>query len=228
MDKIIDYSSPNHNDRPATAKIDILVIHYTGMPNTDEALHHMCNPNTGVSAHYLIDEYGQLFQLVSERKRAWHAGKSCWRGNCDINDRSIGIELANPGHEFGYQQFPTHQMNTLIKIAKEIIERHPISPRNVVGHSDIAPTRKRDPGELFDWYTLSTQGVGNWPESRKSKNRCKITGSNFEKALADYGYDTTDLSATITAFQRHFLPLNCGNQPDQKLFDKLEILTNNL
>ena len=228
MSKIISFPSPNYNDRPPSTITDTLVIHYTGMSETTQALKRMCNPITKVSAHYLIDEAGQIFKLISEKKRAWHAGISSWRGNCNINDRSIGIELANPGHEFGYQKFPEPQINALIELANKIITRHQIPARNIVGHSDIAPTRKKDPGELFDWHELALGGIGYWPKDLKINIVKKINETNFESALKAYGYETSNLPATILAFQRHFLPMRCGAAPDQEMFRTLEILINNL
>ena len=228
MNKIINAPSPNYNERPLGTKIDILVIHYTGMVGSTEAIKRLCDPASEVSAHYVIDQNGQVFQLMSEEKRAWHAGVSSWRDNFNINDRSIGIELENPGHEFGYQRFPKSQIESLIGVAKDIIIRHPIPARNIVGHSDIAPTRKKDPGEFFDWYQLALRGIGYWPETLKSEPIIPINASNFELGLKIYGYDTTNLSATTLAFQRHFLPKNCNDQPDLGMFRKLEILVNNL
>jgi N-acetylmuramoyl-L-alanine amidase len=145
--KRIDKPSPNFEARPANSSIDMLVIHYTGMASGKAALDQLCDPAAGVSAHYLIDEDGTLYCLVDETTRAWHAGLSSWRGNSDINDRSIGVELVNPGHNFGYRAFPDPQMETAIALAQDIVTCHPIPPRNVVAHSDIAPLRKLDPGE---------------------------------------------------------------------------------
>ena len=195
--KGIDKPSPNFEARPANGPIDMLVIHYTGMASGRAALNRLCDSAAGVSAHFLIDEDGTLYCLVDERARAWHAGQSYWRGHSDINDRSIGVELVNPGHEFGYRAFPDPQMETLIALAQDLIARHPIPPRNVVGHSDIAPSRKQDPGELFDWRRLAATGVGLWPEPTT-----KVDGEAAEM-LARYGYDVSSTD-TITAFQRHF------------------------
>ena len=228
MNDIISFPSPNYNNRPLGTDIDILVLHYTGMPETAQALERMCNPTTEVSAHYLIDIDGKILKLISETKRAWHAGISSWRGDCNINDRSIGIELANPGHEFGYREFSTPQIDSLIKVAKEIITRRPIPARNIIGHSDISPTRKKDPGEFFDWYKLALEGIGHWPETPSKKNIKQVNESNYELALQAYGYETSDLSATILAFQRHFLPSRCDGLPDQELFNMLEILINSI
>ena len=227
MNEIISFPSPNYNNRPPGTDIDILVLHYTGMLETAQALERMCNPTTEVSAHYLIDLDGKILKLISETKRAWHAGISSWRGDCNINDRSIGIELANPGHEFGYQEFSKPQIDSLIKIAKEIITRHPIPARNIIGHSDISPTRKKDPGELFDWHKLALKGIGHWPEISNIKNIKQVDRSNYELALKAYGYETSDLSATTLAFQRHFLPNRCDGLPDQEMFSILENLINN-
>jgi N-acetylmuramoyl-L-alanine amidase len=207
--KGIDNPSPNFEARPANSPIDMLVLHYTGMTSGKAALNRLCDSAAGVSAHFLIDEDGTLYCLVDERARAWHAGKSFWRGNSDINDRSIGIELVNPGHEFGYRAFPEPQMETLITLAKDLITRHPIPPRNVVGHSDVAPSRKQDPGELFDWRRLAAMGAGLWPEPATKVER------EAAEMLARYGYDisSTDI---ITAFQRHFRQSNITGIADDE------------
>ena len=228
MEKIVEVPSPNFNDRPQESIIDMLIIHYTGMPASKDAIDHMCNARTKVSAHYMIDELGRLYQLVCENKRAWHAGESRWRGNSDINDRSIGIELSNPGHDFGYRKFTEPQKITLIALSKQIISRHPIPARNIVGHSDVAPTRKKDPGELFDWRALSAEGIGNWPETSAREKEFIISKFNYKQALKEYGYNIDNLTAAVRAFQRHFLPADFGSQPNQNFFNKLEILSNNL
>ena len=197
-----EFSSPNFNDRPKDIVPNILVIHYTGMQSLDQALQRLMSSNSQVSAHYLISRKGEIFKLVSEEKRAWHAGVSYWRGETDINSYSIGIELENPGHEFGYSKFPKSQMSVLTELCVEIINKYSISPENIVGHSDIAPRRKKDPGELFDWKSLAKKGVGLWPEPILNK----ITVKSFEKSLNDFGYEVVDLRSTVTAFQRHYLP----------------------
>jgi N-acetylmuramoyl-L-alanine amidase len=195
--------SPNHDPRPADAPIDMLVLHYTGMRSCGEALDRLCDPAAKVSAHYLIDEDGTVHALVAEDRRAWHAGASCWRGASDVNGRSIGIELVNPGHEFGYRAFPEPQMQALLELGRDILARHPIRPRDVVGHSDVAPARKKDPGELFDWSRLARAGLGLWPDKVEP-----VPASETEviAMLGAYGYDTADARAAITAFQRHFCP----------------------
>lgn len=138
----------------------MLVMHYTGMQSGRAALERLCDEEAKVSAHYLIEEDGRIFQMVDEAHRAWHAGVSAWRGHTDINARSIGIELVNPGHEWGYRAFPKEQMESLIALSKAILERHPIPPENVVGHEHVAPERKQDPGELFDWEWMRREGIG--------------------------------------------------------------------
>ncbi len=204
---IIERPSPNFNDRPAGSPVDMLVLHYTGMTSTDEALERLCDPNAKVSAHYLIDEDGAVYALVPENRRAWHAGLAAWRGHRDVNGRSIGIELANPGHEFGYRAFPAAQMAALTDLALAILGRHPIPPRNVVGHSDIAPDRKLDPGERFDWQGLAESGIGLYPEPGEPAE------GDVLGLLAEYGYDT-GARQTIAAFQRHFRPHRIDGKAD--------------
>jgi N-acetylmuramoyl-L-alanine amidase len=223
---MIKLASPNFNNRPNNINVDMLVLHYTGMPTAEEALGRMCDPTSNVSAHYMINEQGKIYHLVSEDKRAWHAGISYWRGNTNINDRSIGIELANPGHEFDYHIFPEIQIDALIQLATNIVARHPIPPRNIVGHSDIAPIRKQDPGELFDWYKLSTRGIGIWPNDLIVKNKLHDDLGNFSLSLEKYGYETTNLFATTRAFQRHFMPLACSGDPDLQTQKTLQTLLN--
>jgi len=160
---MIKRPSPNHNERPTGTAINMLVLHYTGMKSCEAALGRLCDENAQVSAHYLIDEDGTLYHLVDESRRAWHAGVSSWRGITDVNAHSIGIELVNPGHEHGYRDFPEVQMVALIDLCKDVLSRHAIPAQNVVGHSDVAPERKQDPGELFDWQRLASNGIGMWP-----------------------------------------------------------------
>ena len=197
----------------------MLVLHYTGMPTAAAALARLCDPAAEVSAHYLIDEDGSVHALVDEERRAWHAGVSFWRGQGDINSRSIGIELVNPGHEFGYRPFPVAQMAALAELATAILARHPIPPRNVVGHADIAPRRKEDPGELFDWAWLAGLGIGLWPAA-------PLPGSEAEVAamLSAWGYETADPSAALRAFQRHFRPSRCDGRADDETVGLLTAL----
>lgn len=190
---------PSLNFDERTSSIDMLVLHYTGMRTGAEAIERLCNPESKVSAHYVVEEDGRVFTLVPEEKRAWHAGRSYWRGKEGLNDCSIGIEIVNPGHEFGYRPFPKEQMEAVIKLCKEILSRHAIPARNVVAHSDIAPARKDDPGELFDWAWLAKEGIGLYPEPH-----AQPTG-DYLKMLEEYGYDTRS-DRVILAFQRHFTP----------------------
>jgi N-acetylmuramoyl-L-alanine amidase len=193
--------SPNCDARPDGAAVDVLVIHYTGMQSAEAALARLTDPASQVSAHYLIDEDGSVIRLVPEEKRAWHAGVSSWRGRAGVNATSIGIELVNPGHEFGYRAFPEPQMAALEVLSREIVARHAIAPRNIVGHSDVAPIRKCDPGELFDWPRLAAAGVGLWPPANE---RTPAPEDQVAPLLAAFGYDVADLRAAVVAFQRHF------------------------
>ena len=156
---IKSYKSPNYGPRISEdgnePKINMLALHYTGMSSHSLSLEHLCNPLSKVSAHFLLDEKGNTYQLVATKNRAWHAGISSWRGIKDINSHSIGIELSNPGHDFGYRDFSLNQVNSLIYLAKIILSQYPIPPRNVLGHSDISPARKIDPGERFPWKQLA-------------------------------------------------------------------------
>ena len=218
---VVDMPSPNWDERPTAAgAVDTLVLHYTGMVSADAALARMTDPAAKVSAHWCIGEDGTLWRLVPEERRAWHAGVSEWRGRRAVNDFSIGIELVNPGHEHGYRPFPSVQMDALLDLARAIVARHPIDPRNVVGHSDIAPTRRQDPGELFDWVRLAQAGIGVWPEGaaaavqedpplrqghrgaavRLHQERLRAIGYGIV-ADGDFGATT---AAVVRAFQRHF------------------------
>jgi len=195
--------SPNWNERKLP--ISMVVLHYTGMRSAAEAIDRLCDPAAEVSAHYLIDEDGTVIRLVDEARRAWHAGRSYWRGVTDINSASIGIELVNPGHEFGYRPFTDAQMESLIPLLADIVRRHAISPANVIGHSDIAPARKTDPGELFDWDTLARYRLAQ----ARPKPRMRLIYDNdgaFFLALERLGYDISDRPAAIRAFERRWRP----------------------
>lgn len=192
------YSSPNHNERPKAP--DMLLLHYTGMRTAADALRRLCSPEAAVSAHYLIDEDGLIYALVDEDRRAWHAGLSFWQGERDINGCSIGLEIVNPGHQFGYRPFPERQIDSAAVLARDIIERHKIRAARVLGHSDVAPKRRQDPGELFPWEALAERGIGLW-----SGGFAAPFGSRGEM-LAAAGYDVSDEDAAARAFQRHFYP----------------------
>jgi N-acetylmuramoyl-L-alanine amidase len=195
---MIDRLSPNHGPRPPGTATDILLLHYTGMTSAEAALARLTDPASKVSCHWLVDEDGTIYRLVDETRRAWHAGSAFWAGERDINSRSIGIELVNPGHEWGYRPFPPAQMAALSNLTRDILARHPIPPHRVLGHSDVAPDRKQDPGELFDWAWLAARGIGLWPEPEAAPE----TGTPGTD-LARIGYETAS-AATIAAFQRHF------------------------
>ena len=205
--RLIERPSPNCDDRPAGQIIDMLVLHYTDMASAEVSLARLCDPVAQVSSHYLIDEDGTIYALVPEEKRAWHAGVSYWRGETAINARSIGIELQNPGHSLGYRPFPEAQIAALIELVQGIQGRHPIPARNIVGHSDVAPDRKIDPGELFPWKRLAGAGIGIWP------SLVRKGGEALPGLLAEIGYDPKAARA-VEAFQRHFRPARIDNLAD--------------
>lgn len=209
---ITDFTSPNHGARKPeqghAPEIDTLVIHYTGMMPILRARDWLCDPVSKVSAHYLLDEDGTTWRMVAEENRAWHAGVGCWRGWRDINSRSIGIELSNPGHDYGYRDFPDAQIETLIALTREILDRHPIPAHNVVGHSDIAPDRKIDPGERFPWAQLAAAGIGLWPDPDAAVDPGSPLYDAPLVALSEIGYDTVEQTeeTVVSAFQRRFRP----------------------
>jgi N-acetylmuramoyl-L-alanine amidase len=224
--KFLERPSPNHDSRPDGTPVDMLVLHYTGMKTGEEAIARLCNAAAKVSSHYLVEEDGRVFKLVDEDRRAWHAGVSSWRRQRDINARSIGVEIVNPGHEFGYRDFPSVQMAAVAELARAIIARHKIPARNVVGHSDVAPARKTDPGERFDWGFLAAHGVGLWPTEGKGSMTPDL--SKAQRLLAAYGYDVpasgvVDETTTkaIEAFQRHFRPARVDGVLDAETMARL-------
>lgn len=197
--------SPNFDDRGG-ASPSFLILHYTGMESAQEALDRLCDKDSKVSAHYTVDEDGTVYQHVDEDKRAWHAGQSYWRGTRNLNHRSIGIEVVNPGHDHGYRSFTKPQIDALIDLCKDIMQRHDIEPENVLAHSDVAPDRKEDPGELFPWKRLADHGIGIWPAA-SDEDMVKGASINVYKALIDLGYDSkADEENVLIAFQRHFVP----------------------
>jgi N-acetylmuramoyl-L-alanine amidase len=200
---IIETASPNFDER--TLPVTMIVIHYTGMIDAASALDRLCDPAAKVSAHYVIDEDGTIHRLVAEDKRAWHAGASCWRRIEDVNSASIGIELVNPGHEHGYRDFAEPQVDALIGLVGEIKERYAITRGNVVGHSDIAPTRKQDPGELFPWARLARLRLA-LPRPTRNLMDPMWTDAGFLIALERFGYDVADKLAAVVAFQRRYRP----------------------
>lgn len=232
--KLIDRPSPNFGARPTSGHgeaVTMLVMHYTGMTSCKAALERLCDARAEVSAHVLIDEDGTAYRLVADEQRAWHAGQAYWRGISDINSASIGIELVNPGHEHGYRDFPERQIDTLVETCLTLIAKFDIPQHGIVGHSDVAPGRKKDPGELFPWEHLAAANVGLWP----SKNhRAPISGTAWEDLNA-IGYaiprdDTCGSSIldpktaetdVITAFQRRFLPGNLSGTLDAATLERV-------
>jgi len=183
----------------------MIVLHYTGMPDADGAIARLTSPEAKVSCHYLIAEDGQILRMVDETKRAWHAGKSSWRGVTDVNSASVGIEIVNPGHEFGYRPFPDEQIAALIPLLSEIKGRHGVGRGNVVGHSDIAPTRKDDPGEFFPWEALAKRRLA-LPSPTRDLMDPYWTDAGFILALERFGYTVEDQQKAVIAFQRRFRP----------------------
>ena len=200
---ITDTPSPNFDQR--TLPVSMIVLHYTGMETAQAAIDRLRDPEARVSAHYLVCEDGQVLRLVAEEHRAWHAGASRWRGIEDVNSASVGIEIVNPGHEFGYRPFLEEQIDALVPLVAAIKERHGITRGNVVGHSDIAPMRKQDPGELFPWNRLARLRLA-LPRPTKGLMDPMWTDAGFLVALERFGYDVGDKLAAVVAFQRRFRP----------------------
>ena len=215
--------SPNHAPRQEPLRIDMLVLHYTGMTSADAAILRLCDPGAKVSAHYVVEENGTIWQLVPEERRAFHAGVSCWEGDRDLNAVSLGIEIVNPGHEWGYRPFPEIQMASVEALCAELISRYSIPAHRVVGHSDIAPERKMDPGELFDWPRLARAGVGIWPPPDSAKPESEIAVAQSQSDLAAIGYCLTENSFTpaLVAFQRRFRPSCCDGHLDAETAARL-------
>ncbi len=198
---ITELPSPNIDGRPGG--VDMLILHYTGMQSAQAAIDRLRDPVARVSSHYVVDEEGAIVRLVPEHLRAWHAGVSYWRGRRVLNDVSVGIEIVNPGHEWGYRPFPQVQIAAVRALCLEILGRHPIPPYHVIGHSDVAPDRKQDPGELFPWRELADDGIGVWPEEAAGEG-------DPGEALAAIGYEVAPglpvPAHVVTAFQRHWSP----------------------
>ncbi|HEY0115966.1 MAG TPA: N-acetylmuramoyl-L-alanine amidase [Allosphingosinicella sp.] len=203
MSEIIDCPSPNHDERGAP--ISMIVLHYTGMEDAASAIARLRDPEARVSCHYLVAEDGQILRMVPEDRRAWHAGRSYWRGQTGLNSCSIGIEIVNPGHEFGYRPFPDQQIDALLPLVSQVKDRYRITRGNVVGHSDIAPARRRDPGELFPWGRLARLRLA-LPRPTRNLMDPNWTEAGFLLALERFGYDVSDKMAAIMAFQRRFRP----------------------
>lgn len=222
---VIQHPSPNFNAR--TRPPEMIVLHYTGMVSGELALKRLCDPQARVSAHYLIEEDGRIFALVDEERRAWHAGVSYWRGETDINGLSLGVELVNPGHEWGYRDFPPAQIEALIDLMGGMRSRWDIPDHNIVGHSDVAPGRKEDPGELFPWERLAEAGHGLWADPPAAPGAPLGPGDEgpgvfiLQAGLARLGYDTPpggvydqETETTVRAFQRHWRPTSVDGVAD--------------
>lgn len=230
--------SPNFGPRTGGCAPDMIILHYTGMPDHEQALSWLCNQESQVSSHYFVHEDGRIHQLVPERERAWHAGKSRWAGESDINSVSIGIEIANAGHPGGLPVFPEAQVQAVARLCRDCGQRWQIAPERVVGHSDVAPVRKVDPGENFPWAGLHAAGVGHWVEP------APVGGGRFfqrgeagrpiealQSMLSLYGYDI-EITGTfcdrtmgvVEAFQRHFRPARVDGIADISTIDTLHRL----
>ena len=202
-----EHRSPNFDDRGES--VDMIVLHYTGMKTGSEALERLCDPTAKVSAHYLVEEDGTVFALVDEEQRAWHAGVSHWQGRDNVNGCSIGIEIVNPGHDWGYRPFPEAQIASVIALMHDIRARHHVPPARIVGHSDVAPARKADPGELFPWDRLAGEGIAIGPyDATQPPPLALPSDANCADMLRDIGYglEAEYNAAVITAFQRRFIP----------------------
>lgn len=218
--KILNYPSPNFNDRAANKQLCFIVLHYTDMQCARAALERLADPESKVSAHYLISKTGEIFQIVNDAKRAWHAGQGYWQGETDLNSTSLGIELDNGGHTFGPEPYPEAQLSALLFLLEKLCTTHGIARTNIIGHSDLAPTRKQDPGEHFPWQWLQHQGYGI-EISAEPQRPPASTLLEIQQQLRMIGYDcplTNALdpvtTAVITAFQRHFTPQEIsGNIP---------------
>lgn len=229
--------SPNFGERQAGPP-DMLLLHYTGMDDADEALSWLCSENSQVSAHYFVFEDGRTVQMVAEDKRAWHAGASYWKGETDNNSRSVGIEIANPGHQGDYRVFPDAQIEAVIRLCRHCVDRWAIVPERVLAHSDIAPQRKQDPGEKFPWRSLFEAGIGHWVEpSTATGGRFFQMGDQgqpieaLQAMLAYYGYSSEitglfdeSLKANVAAFQRHFRPARVDGIADVSTIETLHRL----
>ena len=228
-------ASPNLGERKGV-DIDALILHYTGMTSGEAALKRLCDPAAEVSAHYLVWESGRITQLVAESRRAWHAGQSFWAGERDINAVSIGIEIVNAGHDGGLPPYPDAQVSAVIALSHDIRARHDIPQRRILGHSDIAPGRKEDPGEHFPWARLAAGGIGHWVPPHPIVTGGILLGLgdgggdvlDLQATLAAYGYDVDldgkfgpQTEAAVAAFQRHFRPESVDGGADRSTLDTL-------
>jgi len=231
-------ASPNHTERRGYSAPNCVILHYTGMPTGAAALALLCDPNAEVSAHYFVWEDGRIVQLVGEDRRAWHAGLSVWKSERDINSCSIGVEIVNPGHDGGLPPFPDKQIAAVAALARDVCARHAIKPERVLAHSDIAPARKRDPGELFPWGTLCREGVGHWlppapivggPILKRGAEGPPVRALQAMLALYGYGVELSGVydkqtELHVAAFQRHFRPARVDGEADVSTVETLRRL----
>ena len=221
---IENHPSPNFGPRRGAAVPDMVVLHYTGMDTAAGAVQRLCDPKSEVSAHYLIDLDGRVLRLVAEQMRAWHAGAASWGAVTDINSCSIGIEIVNPGHALGYPPFPAPQMVALEGLLADILARHAIAPERVVGHACVAPARKCDPGEKFDWRRLARRGLSVWldpePAEMGGAEAREAEAARFQSAARAFGFGLPDsgswcaaTNAVWRAFAARFLPFDSAASP---------------
>jgi N-acetylmuramoyl-L-alanine amidase len=218
---LLQSPSPNYDARKDGKKPSLIILHYTGMPEADDARLRLCDAASKVSAHYLIERGGQVWQLVAESERAWHAGVGAWQAETDINSASIGIELVNRGHQWGYQTFPEPQIAAVKALLRDIQTRYAIPSHNILGHSDVAPQRKEDPGEFFPWHSLASEGIGLWPAATIADDRL-MEYAEARRLLRSIGYDCVaageydlPLRRVMLAFQRHWLPRHLSGLADK-------------
>ncbi len=230
--------SPNHGERAGGLRPDMIILHYTGMKTGAAALDWLCREESQVSSHYFVHEDGRVDQLVAEDRRAWHAGKSIWKGETDLNSRSIGIEIVNAGHPGGLPDFPSEQIDAVVELCRNCGERWSIAPERVLAHSDIAPIRKVDPGEKFPWERLHSGGVGHWvPAAPIGGGRFFHRGDQGQPveavqtmlSLYGYGIEVTGVfcektEGAVAAFQRHFRPSQVDGIADISTLDTLHRL----
>ncbi|GLH79540.1 amidase [Bradyrhizobium sp. SSBR45G] len=234
--------SANFGERKGGRQPDMIILHYTGMPDVEGAITKLCTAGTEVSAHYIVLEDGRIVQCVPEALRAWHAGLSSWGGDEDINSCSIGVEIVNRGHDWGYPDFPPRQIAAVIALCRGIMLRRNVPAHRVLGHSDVAPSRKKDPGEKFPWHSLANSGVGHWVQPAAiTKGETLKLGSigddvkGLQKALAKYGYGVPITGKfdgltmeVVTAFQRHFRPERIDGIADRSTLWTLHALLTSL
>ena len=230
--------SPNFGERAEGSVIDMLLLHYTATPTNAYALELLTSPEAGVSSHYLIDGEGRIFQMVAEQHRAWHAGEAVWAGDSDINSCSIGIEIQNQGAALAkVPAYGKAQMDAVVALCKDIVQRHNIEPHRVLGHSDVAPHRKQDPGAHFDWQRLAREGVGLWFDQISTDEQLPLELNNsdeikgLQEKLCEIGYgleitgefdERTHL--VVTAFQRHYRPSLVNGALDRQTADLIDLL----